>query len=73
VHVDHQDGRIDLAIHDDGSPAVAQGGSESGKGHGIAGMRERAEALGGSLSAGPSPEGGFLVTASLPIGSDRPR
>jgi signal transduction histidine kinase len=73
VHVDHQDGRIDLAIHDDGTSAVTRGGSESGKGHGIAGMRERAEALGGSLSAGPSPEGGFLVTASLPIGSDRPR
>jgi signal transduction histidine kinase len=73
VHVDHQDGRIDLAIHDDGSPAVTRGGPESGTGHGIAGMRERAEALGGSLTAGPSPEGGFLVTASLPIGSDRPR
>jgi len=73
VHVDHQGGRIDLAIHDDGSSAVTRGGSESGMGHGIAGMRERAEALGGSLSAGPSPEGGFLVTASLPIGSDRPR
>jgi signal transduction histidine kinase len=73
VHVDHQDGRIDLAIHDDGSPAVMWGGSESGKGHGIDGMRERAEALGGSLSAGPAPEGGFLVTASLPISSDRSR
>jgi signal transduction histidine kinase len=36
-------------------------------------MRERAEALGGTLSAGPSTEGGFLVTANLPAGSDRPR
>jgi signal transduction histidine kinase len=73
VHVDHQDGRIDLAVHDDGSATIPRGGSESGKGHGIAGMRERAEALGGSLTAGPSPEGGFLVTASLPISSDRSR
>ena len=73
VHLDHQDGRIDLAIHDDGSATITRAGSESGKGHGIAGMRERAEALGGSLSAGPSPEGGFLVTASLPISSDRSR
>ena len=46
---------------------------DSGTGHGITGMRERAEALGGSLSAGPSSDGGFLVTASLPVGSDRPR
>ncbi len=48
-------------------------GPDSGTGHGITGMRERAEALGGSLSAGPSSDGGFLVTANLPVGSDRPR
>ena len=37
-------------------------------GHGIVGMRERALLLGGSLSAGPLPEGGFRVEAHLPIG-----
>jgi signal transduction histidine kinase len=47
--------------------------ADSGGGHGIPGMRERAEALGGSLSAGPASDGGFLVTASLPAGSDRSR
>jgi len=73
VHVDHRDGRVDLAIRDDGPAADAPRGNEPGKGHGIAGMRERAEALGGSLSAGPVGEGGFLVTASLPVGPDRPR
>ncbi len=36
-------------------------------GHGLAGMRERVSALGGSLTAGPGPEGGFTVTASLPV------
>jgi signal transduction histidine kinase len=36
-------------------------------GHGLAGMRERAEMLGGSLSAGPAPDGGFVVTAVLPL------
>jgi signal transduction histidine kinase len=30
-------------------------------------MRERAEALGGSLEAGPRPEGGWRVEAKLPL------
>lgn len=43
------------------------GGSPGTGGHGLAGMRERATALGGSLRAGPRPEGGFAVTATLPV------
>jgi len=35
-------------------------------GHGITGMRERVEALGGTLHAGPRPAGGFRVSAVLP-------
>lgn len=35
------------------------------EGHGLVGMRERVAALGGSLSAGPTAEGGFIVTATL--------
>jgi signal transduction histidine kinase len=73
VQVDHHDGRVEVAIRDDGAGAADGRGPDSGSGHGIEGMRERAEALGGSLSAGPSTDGGFLVTASLPVGSDRPR
>jgi signal transduction histidine kinase len=38
-----------------------------GPGHGLAGMRERAELLGGSLSAAPEPDGGFAVFAVLPL------
>ena len=41
-----------------------------GSGHGIAGMRERAQLLGGSLDAGPRPGGGFRVVAHLPIGEE---
>ena len=73
VHVDHHDGRVEVAIRDDGAEARNGREPELGSGHGITGMRERAEALGGSLSAGPASDGGFLVTASLPIGSDQPR
>jgi signal transduction histidine kinase len=72
VQVDYRDGRVEVAVRDNGSGSDA--GREPGTrmGHGIAGMRERAEALGGRLSAGPSTGGGFLVTASLPV-SERPR
>jgi signal transduction histidine kinase len=37
-----------------------------GTGAGITGMRERAEALGGTIIAGPKPEGGWRVEARLP-------
>ena len=73
VQVDHRDGRVEVAVRDDGSGSDADGSQGREPGHGIAGMRERAEALGGRLSAGASSDGGFLVTASLPVASDRPR
>jgi glucose-6-phosphate-specific signal transduction histidine kinase len=45
-----------------GQPAARANGS----GNGIAGMTERAAALGGTLEASPRPEGGFAVRAWLP-------
>ncbi|MEU8427667.1 sensor histidine kinase [Micromonospora sp. NPDC048887] len=36
-------------------------------GTGVLGMGERARALGGSLTTGPGPDGGFLVRARLPL------
>jgi signal transduction histidine kinase len=36
------------------------------EGHGLAGMRERVAAVGGTLSAGAGPVGGFVVEAVLP-------
>jgi signal transduction histidine kinase len=40
-----------------------------GPGHGLAGMRERVALLGGSMSAAPTPDGGFVVSAVLPLGA----
>ncbi len=49
------------------APGTADGGADGGAGgHGIIGMRERAAMLGGQLDAGPTDDGGFLVTATLP-------
>jgi signal transduction histidine kinase len=73
VQLDHHDGRVELAIRDDGASSNGEAGPGTTPGHGIAGMRERAEALGGSLTAGASADGGFLVTARLPVTSDAPR
>ncbi len=42
--------------------------SEADPGHGLTGMRERVALLGGSLSAGPVPDDGFMVSAVLPLG-----
>ena len=42
------------------------GGQLAGAGHGLAGMRERAFSVGGSLYAGLAPGGGFLIEAVLP-------
>jgi signal transduction histidine kinase len=54
-----------LEVLDDG-----RGTARGGGGEGIRGMRERARALGGDLTAGPAPGGGFRVRARLPYGAD---
>ena len=73
VRVDHQNGRVEVSVRDDGAGSNGEAELGTGTGHGIVGMRERAEALGGSLTAEASTDGGFLVTASLPVTSDQPR
>ena len=62
VAINRQDGELSIEVTDSG-----RGGDPSGTGYGITGMRERAALLGGDLSAGPSPGGGFRVAARLPL------
>ncbi|MBT2213791.1 histidine kinase [Actinomadura sp. NEAU-AAG7] len=62
VRVAYDDAGLDLEIVDDGGgPAAGAGG-----GHGVNGMRERVQALGGTFAAGAGASGGFRVAASLP-------
>jgi signal transduction histidine kinase len=50
-----------------GSRGVAPPGQH---GHGLTGMAERAAAVGGEVIAGPRGEGGFEVSARLPLAGD---
>ncbi|MFE9674026.1 sensor histidine kinase [Streptomyces sp. NPDC006259] len=70
VHLDQAGGGLRLTIDDDGPAADAEAG---GSGNGLAGMRERAAALGGSIEAGPRDDGGFRVLAVLPCTSGTER
>ena len=48
---------------DDGRGA---NGGPPPRGHGLVGLRERAERLGGEVDAGPAPDGGFRLRVSVP-------
>jgi signal transduction histidine kinase len=69
VTVRYESHRLVIQVLDDGrGPERSDSEPEPGGGYGIAGMRERALALGGELDAGSHPLGGFQVRASLPVG-----
>lgn len=64
VLVQWQPAALVLEVTDDGRGAAAD---SDGAGQGLLGMRERATMVGGRLSAGPRPGGGFRVRAELPL------
>ncbi|MEV6399741.1 sensor histidine kinase [Streptomyces sp. NPDC051907] len=66
VSIDYGDEELSVEVVDDGRGA-AENGSAAAHGFGIVGMRERVGLLHGELSAGPGPEGGFRVSARLPV------
>jgi signal transduction histidine kinase len=68
VRVDCSPSAVAVEIDDDGRPGAAA----PGPGQGIAGMRERAAAYGGELSAGPLPGGGWRVAVTLDLDDPTP-
>lgn len=68
VSVSRDSAAVQLRVVNGPGRSPGPAGNEHGPGHGLAGMRERVALLGGSLKAGPSPDGGFVVSALLPLG-----
>jgi signal transduction histidine kinase len=65
VELTREDDSVTLRVHDDGQRPAK--GSPRGSAHyGLAGMRERFALLGGRVSAGPDPAGGWTVEVTAP-------
>jgi signal transduction histidine kinase len=70
VSLSYHPGELGIDVTDTGhGPKPAPGYAAAGGtvGHGLAGMRERAAAVGGAVRTGPCPGGGYQVTARLPV------
>jgi len=77
VSLCYEPAALAIRVTDDGGGGAGGGqagparpagdGPPPGGGHGLTGMSERAAAVGGKMTAGPRPEGGFEVVAWLPV------
>jgi signal transduction histidine kinase len=71
LRIEQQEDQLVIEVEDDGDGTLSSyTNGESAGGFGISGMRERCETLGGAFTAGPRPEGGFLVCARFPVKDD---
>lgn len=68
VNLTYGEGDVGVSVRDDGPGRAAAPVRETGTGHGLIGMRERAALYGGTLTAGPEPSSGaFAVRLTLPV------
>jgi signal transduction histidine kinase len=63
VSLGYRPDELELQVLDNGTGTT----TTNGLGHGLVGIRERVKIYGGEMSAGTAPEGGFMLTARLPI------
>jgi len=76
VTLSYEPGYVTVSVADSGPPRNGPGGNGraavqpgfplAGSGLGLAGIAERVASCGGNLTVGPTPAGGFAVTARLP-------
>lgn len=66
VCVQYDPEELEVTIRDNGRQTPAASGIGAGSGHGLIGIRERVAVVGGTVTAGPCPDGGFQVRARLP-------
>jgi signal transduction histidine kinase len=67
VTVEYERNELQIEVRDNG-----EGSSTSdGLGHGLVGIRERVKIY-GEMTAGTTPQGGFVLSTRLPLRGDRP-
>jgi signal transduction histidine kinase len=69
IHAADEGEQARLTVRDDGDASAT---GHTPPGYGLVGMAERASLLGGTLQAGPDPDGGWTVDAVLPKSVARP-
>jgi signal transduction histidine kinase len=69
VRMIYEPAGVRLSVEDNGQRS-SQEEKSPGTGFGMVGLRERAEKLGGALTAGSQPGGGFKIEIDIPIGGD---
>jgi signal transduction histidine kinase len=67
VTVRYAPNHVELEVRDDGGGTTPDGSP----GHGLVGIRERVKIYGGQMTAGPGTDGGFVLTARLPVEGSR--
>jgi signal transduction histidine kinase len=68
VEVDRDESALWLRVANGPGRTRRRADESHGPGQGLVGMHERVALLGGELSAGLAPGGGFVVAAQLPLG-----
>jgi signal transduction histidine kinase len=66
ITVSEAGGRVAVNVENGPPPDSSPGPDWPGAGRGLAGLKDRVAACGGSLTVGPTPSGGWLVQAELP-------
>ena len=67
VTIRYEPHHLELEVRDDGEGTTPNGGP----GHGLVGIRERVKIYGGHMTAGPATDGGYMLTARLPVENSR--